>query len=342
MNAEARDGNPVSRLAEASFWRTRLAEHDLDASAAFEAWLAADPENPVAWHRVQIGWDTVGEQANSPDLLQVRRDALRRAHRAGHLRWVPWRQKAVLAGCLGFLLIAGLSGAAWWRSLAPPSYETASGERRTITLADGSRVSLDASSRLEVHYTNEQRKLVLLAGQARFDVAHNSLRPFLVEARGHTVIATGTAFNIDLLGPIELVTLIEGRVVITRSQGSLVPLAAFRHPPLADVVLIPGQQAALGPMSHPILATVDLKRTSAWEDGMLDFDNEPLTSVVARINRYNERQIVVSPSVADVRISGVFKTGDTATFIDAVSHYLPLSATDRGTDIVIASRAKHQ
>ena len=338
MNAEERDHALVSRLAEASYWQTHLAEHDLESSPAFEAWLAADPASPAAWDHVQRGWIAVGAQSSSPDLLQLRRDALRRAQRAGRSHWMPSRRIAVMASCLLVLIVAGLGGTASWRSVFPPSYETASGERRTITLDDGSRVSLDASSRLEVRYTKQQRKLVLLAGQARFDVAHNPLRPFLVEARDHTVIATGTAFNIDLLGPTEVVTLIEGRVVITASQGAARPLAAFRRPPPNDITLTPGQQAVFQATARAAtLANVDLKRIGAWETGMLDFDNEPLASVATRINRYTDEPIIVSPSAAGMRISGVFKTGDTATFVDAVSHYLPVSATDRGTDIVIAA-----
>ena len=347
MNVEERDHALVGRLAEASFWKTHLADHDLETSSAFEAWLVADPANPAAWDHVQVGWIAVGEQSHSPDLLQLRRDALRRAQRAGRSHrvpshWVPSRGIAVLASCLLVLLVAGLGGAAAWRSVFPPSYETASGERRTITLDDGSRVSLDASSRLEVRYTKQQRKLVLLAGQARFDVAHNPLRPFLVEARDHTVIATGTAFNIDLLGPTEVVTLIEGRVVITASPGAARPLVAFRHPPPNDITLAPGQQAVFRPMSRAVLADVDLKRTGAWEAGMLDFDNEPLAIVAARINRYTDQPVIVSPTAAGMRISGVFKTGDTATFVDAVTHYLPVSATGRGADIVIAANASQR
>ncbi|WP_174291551.1 FecR family protein [Sphingomonas bacterium] len=342
MNADERDRAHVSRLAEASFWQAHLADHDLESSAAFEAWLVADPAHQAAWDHVQAGWIAVGEQSSSPDLLQLRRDALRRAQRASRSRWATSRQFALVASCVLVLLVAGVGGGAWWRSVFPPSFQTASGERRTITLDDGSRVSLDASSRLEVRYTRQQRKLVLLAGQARFDVAHNPLRPFLVEARGRTVIATGTAFNIDLLGPTELVTLIEGRVVITPSQGATPPLAAFRRPPPTDIVLAPGQQAVFRPASRTTLATVDLKRTGAWEAGMLDFDNERLASVAARINRYTEQPVVVAATAADMRISGVFKTGDTATFVDAVVHYLPVAATDRGSDIVIAAdRSKH-
>ena len=330
---EVRD-DVVRRLAEASFWQTHLVEHDLESSPGFEEWLAANPENLAAWDRVQTGWSIVGEQASSSELLQLRGDALRRAQRAGRPRWVPTRQVMMMASCLLVLMVTGLGGVAWWSS-RQPTYETASGERRTITLDDGSRVSLDASSRLDVRYTKERRRLVLRAGQARFDVAHNALRPFMVEARGHTVIATGTAFNIDLLGPTELVTLIEGRIVITSSQGAK-PLVAFQRPSAADITLTPGKQAAFGPASS-MVATVDLKRTGAWEAGMLDFDNEPLASVATRINHYADRPIVISPSAANLKISGVFKTGDTATFVDAVSRYLPVSATDRGNDIVIAA-----
>src|SRR3546814_1264895 len=78
-------------------------------------------------------------------------------------------------------------------------YRTVLGERRVVTLADGSTVSLDAASEVRVAYSERARELALVRGQARFDVAHDPRRPFAVQARDQRVVATGTAFNVDLL-----------------------------------------------------------------------------------------------------------------------------------------------
>ena len=105
----------------------------------------------------------------------------------------------------------------------PDDYQTAAGERRVVTLADGSRLSLDASSEVTVQYRKHARDLHLLKGQARFDVAHDKSRPFSVVAGNQRVIATGTAFNIDMAGPKVFVTLIEGHVVVVNETEGATP-----------------------------------------------------------------------------------------------------------------------
>src|SRR5262249_12215346 len=158
----------------------------------FEAWLA-EPGNAEAWDEVQEGWARVGEEAQSPELLALRRDALSRVHAHNRARWLGsdrlrWAA-ALVALLMGAALIAGLLQ---WRTARPDVYETALGERRGITLVDGSRISLDAASRLTVRYTEALRRLELERGQARFDVARDAARPFVVGARGRSVVATGT------------------------------------------------------------------------------------------------------------------------------------------------------
>src|SRR3546814_3917007 len=99
-------------------------------------------------------------------------------------------------------------------------YRTVLGERRVVTLADGSTVSLDAASEVRVAYSERARELALVRGQARFDVAHDPRRPFAVQARDQRVVATGTAFNVDLFGPQVLITLIEGHVQVLEATSS--------------------------------------------------------------------------------------------------------------------------
>jgi transmembrane sensor len=329
----------IRRLAEASAWRVHLGEHDLETSEGFEAWLAADPQNEAAWDHVQADWLHIGEQANSPELLKLRSDALDRARRQSHARWTWPAQRFAVAACVLLMLLVGVGGGTlWWRA-QPTVYQTAMGERRSITFDDGSRASLDAGTELRVRYTDDSRKLELVRGQARFDVAHDAMRPFVVQARDRTIIATGTAFNVDLLGPKVFVTLIEGRVVIVDKKSNVAPLAAFRSRPAASVELTPGQQLIAAPSAPPEVETVSLDRTGAWETGMLEFDDEPLSSVVERVGRYSPVPITVAPGAANMRMSGVFKAGDVATFIDVVTRYLPVKAQQSQGQTVISPKA---
>jgi len=317
----ARDEQAMRRLAEAAAWRVRLAEDDLETSEAFEAWMA-DPANEAAWDQVQAPWREVGEKATSPQLMALRAGALGRARRQGSRVATPWFSRQIAAGLAAFVVLGAGVGGSYWLATQPQVYRTTLGERRVIPLADGSKVSLDSGSEIRIRYTKEARKLVLVSGQARFDVAHDVQRPFSVTARNQTVVATGTAFNVDLLGPKVLVTLIEGHVVV-------LPARPTAHPKRAPVVeLKAGQELISAPATPPQVVQASLDRTTAWESGQLAFKDEPLASVAERVSRYAAEPIVVAPDAAGLRVSGVFKAGDVDTFVDVVTHYLPVRAAN--------------
>lgn len=334
-----RDEMAVRRLVEASAWRSRLTERGVDSSEDFEAWLASDPTHAEAWAQVQTGWRAVGEAAASPELMAARRDALDRARRQSRGRWRGAPAAAAIAASL--LVAVAIAGGlvATGRLAIPRQYQTARGERRVITLVDGSRVSLDSGTLVRVRYTRGARRLELLSGQARFDVAHDVTRPFSVRAREQTVVATGTAFNIDLAGPRVLITLIEGHVTVLGSTGAP---AAGRRPGGAGraVVLDPGQELIAAPAAPPRIEVASLERVTAWQGGQLIFDDEPLGAVAERVSRYSAEPVLVDPSAAGLRISGVFNAGDVSNFIDTVDRYLPVEATEDSDGKVVLRRRK--
>ena len=320
------------RLAEAAAWRVHLAETGADTNAEFEAWLA-DDGNRAAWARVEAPWDYFAEQATAPELIAARRAALGDARSAQQQRGRAsgWsRRLAALAATV--VAAALLWGGVMWLG-GPADYRTALGERRVVTLADGSRVSLDSDSEVLVRYTKQARELELRHGQARFDVAHDVERPFWVRARDQKIIATGTAFTVDIAGPTVLVTLIEGHVLVLKETAAL-PILAPQPP--APIELHAGEQLAAPSAAPPKVARVSLEKATAWQNGQLMFDNEPLSSVVARVNRYSGTPIVITdPRVAELRISGVFNEGDVRGFVDTITHYLPLAAdADNGRILV--------
>ncbi|MDR3506874.1 MAG: FecR domain-containing protein, partial [Caulobacteraceae bacterium] len=235
---------------------------------------------------------------------------------------------------------AVLGGVVFSGILSTVDYTTALGERRVVTLTDGSRVTLDSASEVKVRYTRDARRLELLRGQARFDVAHNVMRPFSVKVGGETVVATGTAFNIDLLGPKVFVTLIEGHVSVLGARPEPRTAATGRRPvPRPEpIALSAGQQLVAAQTGGVNVRSANLDRTTAWEAGQLVFEDEPLGSVAARISRYTASPVSVDPSVADLRVSGVFNAGDLTTFVDTVTHYLPVQASDQPDGAVVLRR----
>jgi transmembrane sensor len=319
----------TSRLAEAAAWRVRLAENDREASPELAAWLAEDARNAEAWQRVQDPWTLFAEHATSPEIIDLRCRALAHAHEAGRGRWVRSKRfaSAHRLGIAAGILILAIGGLLVWDQ-QPDVYSTHAGERRVVTLVDGSQIALDSRSEVKVRYSAHARELTLASGQARFDVAHDVERPFSVIADGHKVIATGTSFNVDLFGPTLLVTLIEGHVVVSSAPTFIRPASTD----IPHINLDAGEQVVFSPKAPPSVAHVNLGQATAWENGEVVFENDPLPIVVARINRYARHGVVIADTqTAELRISGVFHTGDIEGFVSTIAAYLPVRA-DKSAD----------
>jgi transmembrane sensor len=311
MNAGDAGSEDERPLIEASAWRVHLAETGAESTSEFEAWLLADPRNAEAWRRVEASWDFLGQHAAEPEVLAARSTALGTTPRFGRpppKTAMPWR--TIAAGALLSLGAIG-GGLYWW--MQPVDYQTALGERRTLMLEDGSRLTLDSGSDVQVSYSGDKRDLVLLRGQARFEVAHDASRPFLVTAANATVRATGTDFDVDLAVTGLVVTLIEGRVAVSDERDR--------------VALKAGEQLTLAPGRAPAIASVDVADALAWQTGQIVFHNTALADVIARLNRYNRVQFVLAdPGLASLRVSGAFSAGDAVGVSDLLSHYLRIHA----------------
>ena len=251
--------------------------------------------------------------------MSARRDALNRASRAGGRRWKDHTPAWLWAG--GGLIAALVAYVAFAVFFAGPEevlrYETGLGQHQTVTLPDGSRAILDAATQLDVRYVRRARAVRLLHGQARFEVAHNPSRPFTVRAGNQTVLAVGTDFNVDVVGESVLVALIQGRITVTPS--GIVGME--------PITLSPGQQLIASPSQPPRIHPVSIHSVTAWQAGQLVFNDASLGSVVATITRYTEHPVMADRDIAGLHISGVFKEGDIATFVDVITHYLPVRAT---------------
>lgn len=342
MIKQAEPDDHARRIAEAVAWHTHLHESDLTSTPEFEDWLK-DPANAHVWGQTLALWDFVGTQAKEPEMVGARTAALTAVKRAMAQRRAPlkWRRPAFAAAGVVLFMIAGLEGYGWFNR--PADYSTGFGERRVVRLEDGSRISLDSDSDVTVRYTKHARELHLLKGQARFDVAHDVERPFSVVARDQKVVATGTAFNIDLTQPNVAVTLIEGHVVVldATGDGDAVPAPRQAAPRNPQVELRAGQELVAASNKAPVIKTANVQQITSWVSGQLIFSNESLTEVVARINRYSTTPIVIAdPQVGNERVSGVFNVGDVSGFLDMVTQTLPLSvATDEPGRITLKKKS---
>ncbi|HEV7290425.1 FecR family protein [Sphingomonas sp.] len=332
-------GPSPERFEAAAVWCLALAEGPLsdERQRAFDEWLAANPENLTAFERSTSLWQQMGEAAASPEFADVRERALATFRRRNQWRWArrPVAGRVITAAAA--MLIA-LGGIGWWWQSAPEIYRTGVGERRVVMLDDGSRASLDAATEVDVRMHGDQRELHLVAGRAKFDVAKDPLKPFSVRVGDKLVVATGTSFSVEIVNRKLHVILYEGRVVvIDRPMGAELPAAVA--PASGDVdepmALTPGRELVvdIAGRSPSRLGKADPVRSLSWEGGQLVFEDEPLGLAVNRINRYSARRIVLKGATGQMRVNGVFNTGDVEAFATGVEETLPVHVI-RERDVV--------
>ena len=311
---------------EAAAWVLRLTDDVAAHQADFEAWRSRSPSHAQAFSEAAAAWALLGEQATSPELLARRRDALARAHRIGRRRWAgPAVSRRALAAGIAAAVAAPLAVYGWSRLRASPEevFQTAHGEQRMIVLADGSRMAMDARTLVKVAYSRNLRSIELVAGRASFEVAKDPSRPLKVRVDGRTVTAVGTVFTVEREPGAVVVMLVEGRVAVERAQAQSIAMTAGQELTLADAG------------SATLRENIDAEQALAWREGKLIFDDETLASAAARMNNYGAPEIAVEGAARNLRISGVFKAGETEAFVEAVENYFPVRASRAGATIIL-------
>lgn len=356
-------------LEEAAVWFMRLeAGETSENSPDYRAWLEASDAHQDAMARARITWGVLGDHAKSPELTKARSDALSRSTDAAAWRWQSlksereqtgvrfgWHVPAIAAALVVGLIAVPVALLQFSREQptinewptesaqsAPMHYATDVAETRVVTLPDNSRVSLDAATQVSVFYTATARDITLLAGQAHFNVAKDATRPFRVTAGDRTVVAIGTAFNIEMIGDEVLVTLLEGEVVVTdaRSPKVSAPSEGGDHTTVASsstpVKLEPGQQLlAVRDNALRIDAAPNIEKTTAWRQGKVFLEEDILSVAVARMNRYSRIRLVVADDSLNVlEVGGIFNAGDTDAFIEALEAAFPIEARRMSASLI--------
>ena len=304
---------------ECRAWQARSAAHRLAFERCTDLWMEAAGVNRAAVARAAA--------ASAP------RDAARDGRK-------PWPFAVALAvSALAGVLVFGL-----WRD--DDAYSTGVGEQRLVVLQDGTRLSLNTSTRVRVELGSKRRTVDVEGGEALFEVAKDASRPFVVKAAGSEVRATGTAFVVRytpaLKGSGEAldITLVEGRVVVSAAA-----LRGARHE-APEVEMTPGERLHLAGRARAaegVKSQVDRPRMDqvlAWKRGEAVFDNTSLSDAVAEMNRYSAMpiRVVDADAVGGLRVSGLFKTGDNASFAHAIATLLGLVVREHADRLELAAR----
>ncbi len=328
-------------MQQAAGWCLKLSgsEATLEEQLEFEVWLEESPDNREAFRKAAALWSAVPETSDMPEVIGARADALEAMRAANQARWRP---RLVRAWKPALALAASLCLVAWVSLLVlydpATEYGTGIAERRVVQLEDGSRLSLDAATSVEVDYDDDSRSLRLVSGRAKFDVAKNAARPFTVRAADKLVVATGTSFSVELVRDQVHVILYEGSVEVIGASAA--DKLASRQALEAARRLEPGDELVSdsGRQSDSV-TRADLPQSLDWQTGQLTFTGERLDVAVERVNRYSKQKIVVrDPRLASERISGAFNAGDPAAFIDGVVTLFPARAERKDGEIELVAR----
>ncbi|HTO41725.1 MAG TPA: FecR domain-containing protein [Rhizomicrobium sp.] len=307
---------------EAAAWLQKHAFWDWSAAdeAEFDRWLSASPSHHVAYLRVKAIWERT-----------ERLSALRRPF---NVRVVPDtrpRKRFIFAGIAVAAILFGLVGGFAVFDLpgfGEQTFTTAIGDRRIITLSDGSRIELNTNSVLRLGKTHRQAWLD--QGEAYFDIVHDAQRPFNVLVAGKRVEDLGTKFVVRTETGKLTVGLFEGKASLKASQA----------PEAAELaVLTPGDVATA--TAHGLTVTTKtrqaLRNALSWRQNMLVFSNAPLPEVVAQLNRYNHRKVVIADSsLAQMKIDASIPTNGVDAFVRVAKNYLGLRVETRDDEIIIS------
>lgn len=282
---------------QAARWFSRLqgCQGTHPQQAEFEAWLAGDPQHAREYQAFCELW---GDFAS-----RQRTEAL-----AGVMEQRQARRKRLLQGtlCSLLLLVASAIGLHLYRhSPCELQLHTRIGERLEMDLRDGSELQLNGDTHLQLHFDARQRRVELLRGEASFDVAHDSTRPFVIEAGLARVTVLGTRFVVDRLGERLRVSVARGRVQVDGAAGQQAQIQT-------------GEVLQVDKNGHLQRLAIPASNAFAFENGQLIFEQADLAEIAASLSRHRQQPVHAADQSGGPRISAVVQLGDLETFLQAL------------------------
>ncbi len=316
---------------EAALWIARLDGRDslpTSETTALREWIAQSPQHRDALERISLLWGGLAclDDLNYLDDASVVGDCGQNPASPGHKRARWWAGGAVAASLLVAAAGSFFLDFSGQRDLQTGHFATAIGEQETVVLADGSRIILNTNSEVTVDLSDNRRSINLLRGEAHFDVASDTDRPFLVYANDGIVKAVGTAFTVLLRKTSVEVTVSEGVVaLISRASLAQTPAGDSEPTPIEDIAplaaLTVGQSAVFAETVESLtrMSGEALDRKLLWRGGFIAFAGEPLSTVVADVSRYTDITIEIEdPELENMPIGGYFKAGEVEDMFDSL------------------------
>ncbi len=322
---------------EAMDWLVRLHEPQVCDSelAEWTLWYEADERHQQAFEQMQDLWIRAGALAEGPQGLG-RLDRLLRPPREADARHRHLGPRIALAASV----VAAAVGVAWLSHRlfhARPPTSAAAPLVRRLALPDGTSLEVAPGTRIVVRYTAALRRVAVLGGEAYFSVRHDPSRPFLVTVNGLTVRDVGTAFNVRKADSRANVTVVRGEIEVSPSSAA----ASRGH---VGVRVNAGEEVTWGSHAHWVVERTDTRRALAWRQGRLEYIDEPLSAVIADVDRYAHHPVVLGDKAAGrIAFTGTVFARYADQWVRALPSEFPVRLVSRpGRALVLESRTDKQ
>ncbi|MGE0626799.1 MAG: FecR domain-containing protein [Hyphomicrobiaceae bacterium] len=305
-------------------WFVRLQANPGDARIArgFRAWAESDPRHAAAFEKVTAMWGSPEFGLAADNVAQATGFSVSKTKASGSRSFT----RKVAGVATAVLLIWGAANASDFMIWMRADYTTVTGERRTISLPDGSTMILNTGSAVALNFGGTRRTVTLLEGEAYFDVVPNAAKLFRVDGSYSSVEVKGTAFAVRLDGDADDVTLSRGVVDVSRA-GSLASEHAQLRPEQAVSVTV----SAIAPVRQ-----VDPQAALAWLDGRISFTDRPFGEVLNQLRRYYRgRVVVVNSSLSSVAVSGNYRLDEPDIAIQSIAEAAGATVTKLPGGIIV-------
>lgn len=333
---------------EALAWVAQMSSDEFTAKdlAAFREWVQRSPAHEKEIKAISGLW---GEMNTLTDLIEPITEADRVAKR---LRRKDSRRKTlgrrIAFASVSIVAALGITTTVLMPQMAqiegptqvaavnvPIVFKSVVGEQQVHTLSDGSVITLNTNSHIDVDFTKNQRTVRLLKGEALFKVTKDTARPFVVVADNGIVRAVGTEFSVRLLNKRIDVVVSEGSVELSTLEPTL-PSFSSKINLKRDVkkmaslgIITAGQTAKIEDSEAKVelhaVAEIDAKLS--WKSGRLEFLGKPLDEVVSEVGRYTNLQIIIDdPEIQKLSFGGAFNVGETDVLFRTLDSQYGISA----------------
>lgn len=320
------------------FGRMRLNTPSAFDVAAFERWRSARPEHAAAFDRAEQVWQELGDLQTLPESREFFDEVA---------QLVKPRPRFYQRHRVSLALAAGIAAVAL--VLVPQlfggrQYETQTAEVRALNLPDGSRVTLGAQSRIELSFTDTERRLRLEGGEAFFEVHKDPKRPFIVDAGAARIRVLGTKFDVHRGREQIDVAVLEGLVEVLPAPAAR-PRIRSEAAEAPIHVLKAGQQLSIGADQPNVVPRPTSLNTppGSWRTGRLSYDSARLIEVIADANRYYPAGVsLASAELADFKVTTAFSVDQIDPLINSLTQALPLTARrDASGHVTLESSAQN-